>query len=216
MELHHLGKNPSMLNQYVAELRDVNIQKDSMRFRQNIHRIGWHMAFELSKTLKYSQQEVQTPLATSLDYQLSEDLVLGGILRAALPFHDGFLQVFDKAENAFISAYRKHINSTDFEIEVEYVSSPDITGKTLVLVDPMLATGNSMLLALEALIESRGMPKEIHLISIIGSDEGVQKVLKKGPKFAHLWIAAIDHEMTAQSYIVPGLGDAGDLAYGIK
>jgi uracil phosphoribosyltransferase len=215
--MHILGTTNSIFNQFIAEIRDESIQTDPLRFRRNLERTGEIFAYEISKVLDYKPKNVVTPLG-SLDIPLIQDeLVLGTILRAGLPLHQGLLNYFDRAENAFISAYRKHEkNTSSFTIKLEYLSSPDLEGKVLIVSDPMLATGASMLKVLEALI-LLGKPKHIHIVSLIGSKEGVQ-TLKKGLKFNSysLWLGALDDELTATSYIVPGLGDAGDLAYGPK
>ena len=211
-----LSKNNSILNQYVAELRDVNIQKDSMRFRKNMERIGEIIAYEISKTVEYQSEDVETPLGVSSVPKLKEKIVCGTILRAGLPFHQGLLNVFDSAESAFITAYRKHKKDGIFEIEIEYVSSPDLNDKVVIVSAPMLATGSSMYLAYKALLE-KGTPKHTHIISILSSLQGINYMKKKLPsQNVTLWTTAIDDELTAKAYIVPGLGDAGDLAFGSK
>jgi len=211
-----LSKNNSILNQYVAELRDVDIQKDSMRFRKNMERIGEMIAYEISKTVEYQSEDVETPLGVSSVPKLKEKIVCSTILRAGLPFHQGLLNVFDSAESAFITAYRKHKKDGIFEIEIEYVSSPDLNDKVVILSDPMLATGSSMYLAYKALLE-KGTPKHTHIISILSSLQGINYMKKKLPsQNVTLWTTAIDDELTAKAYIVPGLGDAGDLAFGSK
>ena len=211
----NLGEKNSILNQFVSEIRDVNIQKDRMRFRRNIERIGEIMAYEISKTLNFSEKEITTPLGEANMHLPTDNLVIGCILRASLPLHQGFLNYFDKADNTFISAYRKHHKDGSFEVEVEYLSSPNLDGKTLILVDPMLATGQSMALSYEAMLQ-KGTPKITHFVSVIASQEGVDKIQNMMPNNSRLWVAAIDDELTAQAYIVPGLGDAGDLAFGEK
>ncbi len=205
----------SILNKFIAEIRDADIQKDSMRFRRNLERIGEIFAYEISKKLQYKQQTVITPLG-ELTMQLpDENIVLGAILRAALPFHNGFLNYFDTAENAFISAFRKY-EGDDFDIEFGYLSSPDLTDKTLILIDPMLATASSMILAYKGILE-KGQPKHTHIVSIVASKEGLRNLKAQIPESqCTIWLGAIDDELTAKSYIVPGLGDAGDLAYGEK
>jgi len=216
MVVHYFEKEFSVLNRFVSEIRDVNIQKDSMRFRRNIERIGEVLSYELSKTLNYETKSVQTPLG-SKDIALPIDqLVLCSVLRAGIPLHRGLLNYFDRAENAFISAYRNHPNgSDDFEVVVKYFAAPALDDKTLVLTDPMLATGRTLENVLNVL-KSHGRPKQIHIISVIGSEEGVEYIKKVFPEDTHLWIAAIDNELTKKGYIVPGLGDAGDLAFGVK
>lgn len=214
--IHELGKQNSILNQFIAELRDVNVQNDFMRFRRNLERCGEIFAYEISKVLNYQIVQVQTPLGTA-DVPLPiENLVLATILRAGLPLHQGMLNYFDKAQNAFISAYRKYDKDGTFRIQFEYISCPSIEGKTLVLIDPMLATGASMLLAYKALLE-HGKPTHTHIVSIIASREGISYMKRNlSPGDATIWVGAIDDELTVKSYIVPGLGDAGDLAYGKK
>lgn len=206
----------SVANHFVAELRDVEVQKDPMRFRRNLERLGEVIALELSRTLEYVPTEVTTPLGVAHTELLMEQPVLATILRAGLPMHQGLLNYFDRAENAFVSAYRKHRKGEDaFDIEVEYLSSPSITDKVLVLCDPMLATGRSMVLVYKALLRL-GRPKALHVVSAIASAEGLEYAKQHLPVGTRFWIGAIDEEMTAQAYIVPGLGDAGDLAYGRK
>lgn len=214
--IHELGNQNSILNQFIAELRDVNVQTDSMRFRRNLERCGEIFAYELSKVLNYQTVQVQTPLGTSGVSVPTDNLVLATILRAGLPLHQGMLNYFDKAQNAFISAYRKYDKEGTFRIQFEYISCPGIEGKTLVLIDPMLATGASMLLAYKALLE-HGKPLHTHIVAVIGSKEGVNYMKRNlSPSEATIWVGAIDDELTVKSYIVPGLGDAGDLAYGKK
>jgi len=214
--VHNLSKDVSILNQYVSEIRNVQIQNDSLRFRTNLERIGSVMAFEISKKLDYSTTEIETPLGVAHCDLLSSKVVLASIMRAGIPMHQGLLQVFDHAENAFISAYRKHEKGGGFSIKLEYVSKPDLTDKILILCDPMLATGASMVMAYNALMEY-GTPKHVHIASIISSDESIEYLKKKliGTNNT-IWTGAIDDELTVKSYIVPGLGDAGDLAYGNK
>jgi len=216
MTIHHLAENNSVLNIFLSEIRDQNIQKDSLRFRRNIERIGEILSYELSKTLSYKTENITTPLGTK-EVQLStNNLVLCSILRAGLPLHQGLLNYFDTAENAFISAYRHHPNNEqDFEIVVEYFASPTIENKTLLLADPMLATGQSLVAVYEA-IKKHGIPKEIHIIAVIGAKEGVDFVAENFPENTHLWIATIDDSLNEKGYIIPGLGDAGDLAFGQK
>ena len=216
MEIINLGEQNSIFNHFIREIRDVNIQKDSMRFRRNIERIGEVFAYEISKKMKYENQDITTPLGVSTESLMIEKPVLATILRAGLPLHQGLLNYFDHSDNCFISAFRKHKKGGDFEIKIEYMSSPNLDGKTVILCDPMLASGSSMVLAMKALL-SKGKPKHIHVVAIIASAEGVQ-YLKENTPFRNctLWLGAQDAEMTSQSYIVPGLGDAGDLAYGQK
>ncbi len=213
--VHVLGANNSIFNQYISEIRDVNVQKDSMRFRRNLERMGEIMAYEISKTLVYKLEDVTTPLGIANVSVPSEQPVVATILRAGLPLHHGILNYFDKGQNAFISAYRKHHKDGSFDIHVEYMASPDLTDKVLILTDPMLASGASMVLAYQALMK-RGIPAHTHIVAIIASTEGVEYVKKNLPLNVTLWVGALDEELTAQSYIVPGLGDAGDLAYGEK
>ncbi|MGB4328756.1 MAG: uracil phosphoribosyltransferase, partial [Tenuifilum sp.] len=206
----------SILNQFIAELRDVNVQNDFMRFRRNLERCGEIFAYELSKVLSYQTVQVQTPLGTADVSVPTDNIVLATILRAGVPLHQGMLNYFDKAQNAFISAYRKYDKDGTFRIQFEYISCPSIEGKTLVLIDPMLATGASMLLAYKALLE-HGKPLHTHIVAVIGSKEGVNYMKRNlSPSEATIWVGAIDDELTVKSYIVPGLGDAGDLAYGKK
>ena len=211
-----LVSRPSVADHFIAELRDVQVQKDPMRFRRNLERVGEVLAYELSRTLAYEEQEVTTPLAVARGRRLAEQPVLATILRAGLPMHQGMLNYFDRADNAFISAYRKHRKGTDsFDIEVEYLSSPSLDGRVLVLCDPMLATGQSMVLVHRAL-QRLGKPHSLHVVSAIASAEGLEYAKLHLPAGTRFWVGAIDEEMTAQAYIVPGLGDAGDLAYGEK
>lgn len=216
MILHDLSQNNSIISQYIAELRDINIQKDSLRFRNNITRVAELMAYELSKILSYKKQNITTPLAISEDNLLNEEIVLGTLLRAGLPFHQGFLKIFDKSENCFISAFRKYNEDhSDFEIVTSYMASPSIENKTFILLDPMIATGHSILTALEV-VKDRGNAKDIHIACLIGSQKAIDLMEKKLPADTHFWIAVIDPELDEHNYIVPGLGDAGDLCYGEK
>lgn len=216
MRIHHLAKSNSILNTFLYEIRSTSTQNDSMRFRRNIERIGEILSYELSKTLNYASQATQTPLGNKAIDLPHQDIVICSILRAGLPLHRGVLNYFDHAGSAFISAYRKRIeNSEDFEIKVEYVACPNLENKTLVLVDPMLATGQSLALTYEALLQN-GIPKQVHLMSVIGSKEGVSFIKDKFPECTNLWIADIDSVLNTKGYIIPGLGDAGDLAYGVK
>jgi uracil phosphoribosyltransferase len=212
---HILGSTNSIFNQFIAEIRDEAVQKDSMRFRRNMERIGEIIAYEISKTLIYETREITTPLGISNISVLKEQPVIATILRAGLPVHQGFLNYFDKAENAFISAYRKYNKNGSFDVQLEYLSSPDLNDKTVIICDPMMATGASMVLTYKALLQ-RGRPRHVHIVSIISSVEGVNYVKKNLPENVTIWCGAMDDELTAQSFIVPGLGDAGDLAYGNK
>lgn len=214
-KVHQLNKGNSLFNNFIAEIRDKEVQKDSMRFRRNLERMGEVMAYEVSKNLEFSEQEITTPLGTAHENVLAEQPVIATILRAGLPLQQGFLNYFDKGENAFVSAYRRHTKGDDFVVEIEYLSSPSIEGKTLILTDPMLATGSSMVLAYQALLQ-RGTPKHIHVATVIASVEGIEYTKSHLPENTTIWAGAIDDELTAQAYIVPGLGDAGDLAYGAK
>ncbi len=218
MEVINFADRPSLVSRYMLELRDTSIQRDPMRFRTNLDRIGQIMAYEISKRLHYRDVDVETPLGTCTCQDISDRVVLATILRAGLPFHHGFLSLYDHAENAFVSAYRryKEKGGDTFDVLIEYLASPSIEGKTLLLVDPMLATGSSMELAYRALL-SKGMPAEIHVASVIASRRGVEYVEEHFPQdITTIWCGAIDEEVNAHSYIVPGLGDAGDLAYGEK
>lgn len=213
--VHIIGNQNSIFNHFTSEIRDENIQKDRMRFRRNIERMGEIMAYEVSKVLAYEVREVVTPLGISNIPLLKEQPVIASILRAGLPLHQGVLNYFDRAENAFISAYRKHHKDGTFDIQLEYVASPDLTDKDLILCDPMLATGSSIVHTYKALL-SRGKPRHTHIIALIASLEGIDYAKKYLPENVTIWCGAVDDELTAQSYIVPGLGDAGDLAYGKK
>ena len=210
-----LSKNNSLLNHWVAELRDVHVQNDRMRFRRNIERIGEVAAYELSKTLQYKSAEVTTPLGIAPTQLLSEQPVLATILRAGLPLHQGMLNYFDKADNAFISAYRKHHPDGSFEISLEYLSCPNLNGRVLILCDPMLATGASLVETIQA-IQKTYTPAQIHIVVTIASQKGIEHVEKELGADTPIWCAAIDPILNDKSYIVPGLGDAGDLAFGTK
>jgi len=211
-----LSSGHSLFNQFLSEIRDSEIQKDPLRFRRNLERIGEIFAFEISRSLSYTGNEVVTPLGTALVPTLTSYPVLAVILRAGLPFHQGFLNMFDRSENAFISAFRQHKKDGTFSIKLEYASVPDIDGRVVILCDTMLATGASMVLAYKELLH-HGNPSHMHIATILASSEGVEYIKKHiSPTEATLWIGAVDDEMTAQSYIVPGLGDAGDLAFGRK
>ncbi|ADF52409.1 MAG: uracil phosphoribosyltransferase [Zunongwangia sp.] len=216
MHVHHLLNNNSIANKFIAQLRDVNVQQDRMRFRRNIERLGEILSYELSSKLQYTTKEITSPLGTSKVEVPTNDIVICSILRAGLPLHNGILNYFDDAENSFISAYRHHPNDDDeFEIKVEYLASPSLNGKTLILADPMLATGRSFVNVMQAL-KQMGTPKEIHLVAIIGAEEGLKLLDDEFPQNTHLWIAAIDQKLDYRGYIVPGLGDAGDLCFGTK
>jgi uracil phosphoribosyltransferase len=215
MIINILDSKKSILNKFISEIRDITIQKDSMRFRRNIGRIGEIIAYNLSQSLNFEKNAVTTPLGTKIVETPKKDIVLCSILRAGLPLHDGLLNYFDDAENAFISAYRKHRNDTEFEIKVEYFASPNLDGKTLILADPMLATGQSIVAVFEGL-KKHGTPKEIHLACVIGSKEGIEYIKDYFPENTKLWIATVDEKLNSHGYIVPGLGDAGDLAFGVK
>lgn len=216
MIVHHLGAKNSIANKFILELRDTEIQKDPMRFRRNIERIGEILGYEMSSTLNYKSVEVKTPLGNTNINNPTNKLVLCSVLRAGLPLHTGLLNYFDGAENAFISAYRHHPDGGDeFEVIVKYFAAPDLNGKTLVLTDPMLATGKTLENVYKSL-QTHGTPSEIHIISVIGSKEGIEYIEQVFPEDTQLWIAAIDPELSSKGYIIPGLGDAGDLAFGIK
>lgn len=210
----NLGQTHSLVNNWVSELRDVQIQKDRLRFRRNIERIGEIMAYEISKHLPAQMQDIQTPLGIAPSKVLQQQPVLTTILRAGLPLHQGLLNYFDKADNAFISAYRKHHTDGTFEISLEYISCPPMKDRILIISDPMLATGASLVKSLEY-IKQEGKPSAIHIVAVIASTIGIEFVQRHEPT-AHIWCAAIDEELTAKGYIVPGLGDAGDLAFGQK
>jgi uracil phosphoribosyltransferase len=215
MKVHILNQQTSLINQFIAEIRDVNIQNDRMRFRKNLERIGEMMACEIAKHLEWKESNVTTPLGNAKVPVLASQPVLATILRAGLPVHQGLLNYFDKAENAFISAYRKHSDNGTFDIHIEYLSSPTLNNKTIILSDPMLASGASMVLGYQALLK-KGNPKHVHIVSVLGSAEGVEYVKNNLPANTTLWLAAVDPELNSHKYIVPGLGDAGDLAFGEK
>lgn len=213
--VHILGNKNSLVDQFIGEMRDVNIQGDPLRFRRNLERLGEIFSYEISKKLEWADREVITPLGTAMVPNLVEQPVLATILRAGLPLHNGMLNYFDRAENSFISAYRKHHKDGTFDVHVEYLACPSLQDKTLILCDPMLATGTSLVLSYKAMLK-RGIPKHTHIVSAVASNEAVDYVKKHMPSNITIWIAALDEELTAQSYIVPGLGDAGDLAFGEK
>ena len=216
MKIVNFDETPSLMSQYMSELRDVKVQNDMLRFRRNLERIGEIMAYEISKTINYKDENVETPLGICKCQLIGENIVLATIFRAGIPFHKGFLDFFDHSQNAFVSAYRKYKEKDSFEIHIEYLASPNLDGKTLILVDPMLATGASMELSYKALL-TKGTPAKIHVASVIASKAAIKYIKKKFPKeTTTVWVGAIDDEINSHSYIVPGLGDAGDLAYGIK
>jgi uracil phosphoribosyltransferase len=213
--VHEISRENSLFNQFIREIRDEQIQKDRMRFRRNLERIGEVLAYEISKTFEYEQAEVTTSLGVAEMVVHNTKPVLCTILRAGLPFHHGMLNYLDHAESAFAAAYRRHHKGGDFEIEVDYTSSPSLEDRTIIIADPMLATGASIELVYKQLLR-KGTPSKIHIASIIASDTGINHLKSKMPEGTEFWIGAIDKELTAQAYIVPGLGDAGDLAYGRK
>ena len=215
MIIHNLDNSNSVLNHFISEIRNVEVQKDSMRFRRNIERIGEILSYEMSKELNFQTNEVQTPLGLKDVPCVADKLVLCSVLRAGLPLHQGVLNYFDQIENAFISAYRHHTTAEEFEIKVEYLASPSLEGKTLILVDPMLATGSSLVAVQKALLKM-GDVKEIHLMAVIAAQEGIDYIAKHFPENSHLWVATVDQDLNSKGYIVPGLGDAGDLAFGDK
>lgn len=215
MQVNNLQQQHSILNKFVAELRDVSIQRDAMRFRKNIERIGELLGYELSKSLDYKATTVTTPLGESKTALHSDQIVVCSILRAGLPLHNGLINCFDRAENSFISAYRHHTSATEFEIKVEYLATPSLEGKTLIIADPMLATGRTFINVLEAL-KPMGTPNKIHLVSVIGSQTGIDYLNGLLDDEVTLWIAAVDEKLNEKGYIVPGLGDAGDLSFGSK
>lgn len=216
MEVINFADTPSLVSQYMSELRNVEVQKDMLRFRRNLERIGEIMAYEMSKRMRYSKKKILTPLDVAECDVLSEEVVLATIFRAGIPFHKGFLDYFDHAQNAFVSAYRKYREKENFDVFIEYIASPKIDGKTLVIADPMLATGSSMDLCYRALL-TKGNPAHVHVASIIASQVAVDYIRDTFPADkTTIWVGAIDKEINSHSYIVPGLGDAGDLAYGVK
>ncbi|MFY8022418.1 MAG: uracil phosphoribosyltransferase [Bacteroidia bacterium] len=209
-----LNTENSILNDYLESLRNIEKQGDRARFRRNVERIGQILAYEISKELNYTSLQIQTPLAQHESKKLATQPVLATILRAGLALHQGFLQVFDEADNAYISAYRKHTQGHEFEVVVEYMAAPDINGKTLILIDPMLATGQSMVLSYRALLK-KGTPAQVIVAGLIAAQEGIDYVSKEMPE-AKIYVAALDQHLNEHKYIVPGLGDAGDLCYGVK
>lgn len=210
----NLSEQNSLVNNWVSELRDVTVQHDRMRFRRNLERIAEIAAYEISKTLSFEQKDIQTPLGTAPCTLISEQPVLATILRAGVPMHNGMLNYFDKGDNAFVSAYRKHNRDGSFEISLEYISCPDLTDRVLIISDPMLATGSSLVKTIQFLREE-GIPKAIHVVCAIGCTVGIEYVRRECPQVT-IWCGDIDDELTAKGYIVPGLGDAGDLAFGSK
>lgn len=215
--IHILNKENTILNKFIAQIRDREVQRDSMRFRRNLERVGEVMSYEISRVLDYKTQIVETPLGEAAVEMIRDKIVVATILRAGLPLHQGFLNYFDDAESVFVSAYRKSSKDGSFKVKVEYVSNCDLEGKTFILVDPMLATGTSLVLAYEALIAKGGEPEHTHIASVIASEQGVDYTMRNLPsRSTTLWVGAVDAELTSRSYIVPGIGDAGDLAYGEK
>lgn len=216
MKIHNFAEEPSLVSQYLAEMRDTGVQTDRLRFRRNLERLGEIFAYEISKTLTYREHDIATPLGvTARCDMIAEPIVLATIFRAGVPFHQGFLRYYDNAENAFVSAYRKYKEKENFDICIEYLASPRLDGKTLVLCDPMLATGASMELSYRALL-TKGTPAKVHIASVIASQKAVDYMASVMPPDSELWVGVIDPDINAHSYIVPGLGDAGDLAYGTK
>ena len=214
--IKNLGLENTIFNQYIAEIRDVKIQKDPMRFRRNLERLGEIFAYEISKTFSYHSVDVTTPLGVKTMQLMDEQPIIATILRAGLPLHQGMLNVFDHADNAFISAFRKHYRDGSFDIQVDYMSAPDMDDRILIICDPMLASGQSMVCAYNEIMK-QGHPKYIHIVSVIASTQGVEYLRRNLPDIdCTIWLGAVDDELTVQSYIVPGLGDAGDLAYGCK
>lgn len=216
MKIHYLSENNSVLNHFLGQIRNTSVQKDSMRFRRNIERIGEIMAYEISKKLAYDAVEIQTPLGIKSTTEIANQLVICSILRAGLPLHMGFLNYFDEAENSFVSASRHHTaNGNEFEILVEYQALNSLNDKTLLLVDPMLATGHSLVAVFNKLM-TNASPQEIHIAVVIAAPEGIEYAKSQLPSHCHLWVAALDSHLNEKKYIIPGLGDAGDLAYGTK
>ena len=215
MEVYNFSEHNTIYNDFLSQLRNVKVQNDRMRFRRNLERIGEITAYEISKVMNFKKEQVVTPLGTSQMNVSNELPVLATILRAGLPLHQGLLNYFDDADNCFISAYRKHTSKDEFDVEIEYMSSPGLNNRTVILNDPMLASGRSMVLAYKALLQ-RGTPSKIHVVSIIASKQGVDLLKENLPKNTTIWVGAVDDELNSQSYIIPGLGDAGDLAFGSK
>ena len=213
--VRNLSEQASILGQYMAEIRDVNIQNDPIRFRTNLERIAEIMGYEISKSMSYHEIEVESPLGVSREFKLTDEPVLITILRAGLAMHNGLLRTFDRCASAFVSAYREHTTPEEFEIHVEYLAAPNLDGRVWVISDPMLATGRSMVNVYNALLKF-GKPKKVYVVVSIATPQAIELVQKTLPSDAEIWAGAIDSELTAESYIVPGLGDAGDLAYGVK
>ncbi len=217
MKLHILSEENSVLGKFIAEIRDREVQKDSMRFRRNLERIAEITAYELSKTLDFHDRTVETPLGEAVVATIDDDIVIATIMRAGIPYHQGFLNYFDSASNAFVAAYRKSHKDNSFEVKVEYVSCGDLEGKILILADPMLATGSSLVLAHRALCQKGGEPKHTHVAAAVASEQGIDYLRKNmSRETTTIWAAVVDEELTSKAYIVPGIGDAGDLAYGSK
>ena len=215
--IHILNKENTILNKFIAQMRDREVQRDSMRFRRNLERVGEIMSYEISRVLDYKTQIIETPLGEAAVEMISDDIVIATILRAGLPLHQGFLNYFDDAESAFVSAYRKNKKDGTFKIDVEYVSCGNLEGKVLILIDPTLATGQSLRLTYETLVAHGGEPKHTHIVSVIASEQGVEYAQQHLPAGrTTLWLGAVDAELTSKAYIVPGIGDAGDLCYGKK
>lgn len=215
MIVHNLDHSPSVLNHFISEIRDVDVQKDSMRFRRNLERIGEILSYELSKELNFSQNTITTPLGETNISLISDKLVLCSVLRAGIPLHQGILNYFDQIENAFISAYRHHTSPEEFDIKVEYLASPSLDEKILILADPMLATGSSLVAVYDTL-KKLGHIEQVHIVSVVAAQEGIDFVSAHFPENCHLWVATVDEKLNSRGYIVPGLGDAGDLSFGIK
>jgi len=213
--VHNIDLTNSVLNNFILEIRDVNLQKDAMRFRRNIERIGEILSYELSKELNFIHKKVTTPLGEKNINTTDDNLVLCSVLRAGLPLHQGVLNYFDQIENAFVSAYRHHTTNEEFDIRVEYLASPSLDQKILILADPMIATGSSLVAVYDTL-KKLGNIKQIHLVGVIAATEGIEFIKKHFPKNTHLWVATIDNKLDHKGYIIPGLGDAGDLAFGPK
>ena len=213
--LYILSQQASIIHQFIAEIRDVEVQKDRMRFRRNLERIGEIAALEISKKMDYKDKEITTPLGIAIIPQLMEQPVVATILRAGIPMHHGILNYFDKADNAFVSAYRRHHKDGSFDIRLDYLSSPPLNNRILILADPMLATGSSIVMTFKEMLQ-KGKPRHTHIVCAIASSQGIEHVRSHLPNDVTIWAGAVDDELTAQAYIVPGLGDAGDLAFGVK
>ncbi|MDD3739987.1 MAG: uracil phosphoribosyltransferase [Bacteroidales bacterium] len=216
MKIYNLGGKGTLLDQFISEIRDYQIQQDRLRFRNNLQRVGEIMAYEISKTLPFSDEDITTPLGIATVPTIKEQPIIATVLRAGVPYHQGFLNYFDHADSAFVAGYRKYDKSGEFEIKIDYISSPPLEKKILIINDPMLATGGSIELAFKGLL-NYGMPKHVHIAAIIASKDGLDYIERVLPEsIISVWVGAIDDELTVKSYIVPGLGDAGDLAYGKK